>query len=153
MPQPGRELRLAAEALHDAGIGRERRMQDLDRHVALEREIAGAVHAPEATGTDLLQQLVVVAQRAPQASLESRFGYGRCGGEHLERARVAHEVLEHLRRRVVAVLRHARQRADDHALDGGGNRLAQLARWNDARGIRSWWVAGWGGGAGRGQAV
>src|SRR5207237_9888294 len=110
-------------------------------------------HAPEATGTDLLEQLVVVAQRAPQASLEARFRYGRCGGEHLERARVTHEVLEHLGRRVVAVLRHARQRADDHALDRGGNRLAQLARWHDALGIRIWWVAGESGVDVRGDAV
>ena len=153
MPQPRRELRLAAKALYHPGIGGERRVQDLDRHVALEREVARAVHAPEATGTDLLQQLVVVAQRAPQPSLESRFGYGGCGGEHLERARVTHEVLEHLRRRVVAVLRHARQRADDHALDGGGNRLAQVARWNDALGIRIWWVAGESGVDVRGDAV
>src|SRR5205807_9882020 len=104
MPQPGRELRLAAEALHDARIRRERRMQDLDRHVALEREVARAVHAPEATGTDLLQPPVVVAQRAPPPSLESRFGYGGCGGEHLVRARVTQEVLLHTRPRVRAVV-------------------------------------------------
>src|SRR5712671_165926 len=80
MPQPRRELRLATEALHDAGVGGERRMQDFDRHVTLEREIARAVYAPEATGADLLQQLVVVAQRAPQAPLEPRLRHRRRGG-------------------------------------------------------------------------
>ena len=72
MPQPRRELRLAAKPLHDAGIRDQRRMQNLDRDVALEREIARAVHAPEPTGPDLLEQLVVVAQRAPQAPFEAR---------------------------------------------------------------------------------
>src|SRR6267378_1548308 len=84
MAQPRRELRLAAEALYHPGISGERRMQDLDRHVALEREIARAVHPPETTGTDLLQQLVVVAQCAPEPPLEARLRHGRCGGEHLE---------------------------------------------------------------------
>ena len=136
MPESRGELCLAPEALDDPGIGGQGRVQDLDRYVALEGEVARAIHTAESTGADLFQQLVVIAERAPQAPFETRLGEGWSGREHLERAGVTHEVLEHLRRRVIAVLGHARQRADDHALDGGGNRLPQLARWNDARGIR-----------------
>src|SRR5712691_1416056 len=112
MSQAGRELRLAAEALHHAGIGGECWMQDLDGYVALEREIAGSIDAPKASRANLFQQLIVVAQRAPQAALEARLRHGRCGGEHLEGPGITHEVLEHLRRRVVSILGNARQRTD-----------------------------------------
>src|SRR5437879_2388711 len=70
MPQPRRELRLAAKALYHPGIGGERRVQDLDRHVALEREVARAVHPPETTGTGLLQPRVVIAPCAPEPPSE-----------------------------------------------------------------------------------
>src|SRR5206468_11194809 len=87
-----------------ARISSERRMQDFDRHVALEREIARAIHAPEAAGPDLLEQLVIVSQGAPQPPLESRFGDRGRGRQHLKCPGVAHEIFEHLRGGVVAVL-------------------------------------------------
>src|SRR5207302_859341 len=72
VPQPRRELRLAAEALGHGGIGGERRVEDLDRHVALEPEVARPIHPPESARADFLEQLVIVSQGAPQPSLEAR---------------------------------------------------------------------------------
>ena len=135
MAEPRRELGLAPEALHDTGIGDERGMQDLDRHVAFEREVSRAIHPPEATAANLLEQLVVVAQGAAESPLEALFRHGgRCGG-HLESARVADEVFHHLGGGVVALLRSCGKPAGDHALDCGGNRGPDLARRHDARGI------------------
>ena len=145
MPESRGELRLAPEAFQDAGIGRQVRVQDLDRHVALQGQIARAIHTAEPTGADLFQQLVVVAERAPQSPLETRLGEGGSGCEHLEGAGITHEVLEHLRRRVVAVLGHARERAHDDALDRRGNRLAKLTRRRDLRWVKMGRVAREGG--------
>ncbi len=82
-------------------------MQDLDGHVALEGQVPGAIHPPEPSCADLLEELVVVAQRATEPPLEPSLGDDRRCGEHLKRAGVGHEVLEHLGRRVVAILGHA----------------------------------------------
>ena len=109
-------------------------MQDFDRDVALEREVSGAVHPSEAAGPDLLEQFVVIAERAPQPALEPRFGHRRRGGGHLECAGIADEILEHFGRRVVAVSGSRGKSPDDHALDGRRYCRAQLARWfNEAR--------------------
>src|SRR5207245_10620900 len=107
-------------------------MQDLDRDVALEREIPGAIHASKPAGADLLEQFVVVAERPAQPALESRFGHGRRGGGHLERPGVADEILEHFSRRVVALPGSRGESPHDHPFDGCRYRRAQLARWLDA---------------------
>jgi hypothetical protein len=49
MLEPGDDLGLALEAHQEAGIFAERRMQHLERHVAVERRVVGFVnrrHAP-----------------------------------------------------------------------------------------------------------
>src|SRR5205814_7057432 len=104
-------------------------MQDRDSDVALEREVAGAVHPPEAAGPDLLEQFVVIAERTPQPALEPRFGHGRRSGGHLECAGIADEILEHFGRRVIAVPESRGKSPDDHALDGCRYCGAQLAWW------------------------
>ncbi len=153
MPQPRRELRLPTKPLRHARVRGERGMQDLDRHVALEGQVAGAIHPPEAAGADLLEQLVVVAQCAAQPPLGPRLGDDGRGGEHLKRAGIRHEVLEHLGRRVIAILGHARQRADDDALDRHRNRRALPAGRHDARRIGVGRIAGERGVNVRGHAV
>src|SRR2546423_1098369 len=110
-------------------------MQDFERNAPPEREYPSALPPSEAAGPDLLEQFVVIAERAPQPALEPRFGHGRRGGGHLERAGIADEILEHFGRRVVAVSGNRGKSPDDHALDGRRDCRAQLPRWFHVAGI------------------
>ncbi len=133
--ESARELSLAPEPLHDRRISRQRRMEHLHRDVPLEPQVARAIHATETACSDLLEQLVVVAERAPEAPLEPGLRHLRCRRRLLKHAGVAHEILEHLGRRVVAAARRGLKRAQQHPLQRRRYRGPQLARWRDARRI------------------
>ena len=58
MIERGKHLRLALEARQPLGIGREGLRQDLQRDVAIEPRIAGAIHLTHAAGTDTTDHFV-----------------------------------------------------------------------------------------------
>src|SRR5439155_13595539 len=105
VPQLRGELRRAPEALDDAEVGGERGMQYFDGHLTLEPQVARPEYPPEPPRADLVEQLVVVAEGAAQAALETDLGDLRRGGGLVESAGVAHEILEHLGRGEVAIAR------------------------------------------------
>ena len=61
--------RLAAEPAHGALVARDVRVQQLERHLASEREIAHAPHRAEAARAERRDHLVVVGERPAQAHL------------------------------------------------------------------------------------
>ncbi len=117
-------------------------MQHLDGDFTLEAEVARAIHAAEAARAQLLEQLVVVPQRAPQPPLEARVDDLRLRRGLVKRARVHHQILEHLRRGEITVARPGPQRAHQDALHGGGHRGAQLARRHQGRAVAGRFLAG-----------
>ena len=58
MRQRGDGLRLALESGEAFGIGGDRSRQDLDRDVAIEARVAGAIHLAHTAGAERLQDLV-----------------------------------------------------------------------------------------------
>ena len=62
MAQVGRRLRLAAEPLDEVGVGGELGEQHLDRHLAIEQQIARDEHVGHAAATDALVDLVAVVE-------------------------------------------------------------------------------------------
>ena len=135
MVQPGRQLGLPPKALDDLRVLRQRRVQHLERHLALEMQIPHAVHPAEPALAQQGEQLVVVAQGTPQpgfpasAILGARQRSLRHGhGAGLEGARVDREVLEHLRRGEVAVLGGELERPQDDPLDRPGAGRPELGR-------------------------
>ncbi len=111
MAEPRGQLRFAPEPLDHAEIGGEGGVQDFDRHPPLEGEVARAIHAAEAARAQLLEQLVVVPQRAPQPPLEARVDELRLRRGLVKRARVHHQILQHLRRGEITVAGPGPQRA------------------------------------------
>src|SRR5690606_37568886 len=65
MPQPGHRVGLPGEAQPALLLGREVGVQDLDRHVALEEEVAGEVHHSHPTAADGLDELVPIEAPSP----------------------------------------------------------------------------------------
>ena len=70
--EPGRELRLAPEALDDLRVLRQRRVQDLERHLALQVQIPHAIDSAESALAEQREQLVVVAEGAAEPGFPSR---------------------------------------------------------------------------------
>ena len=68
----GGELRLTPKALDYLRVLGERGVQHLERHLALEVEVAHPVHPAEAPGPEECQQLVVVAEGTAQPFLPPR---------------------------------------------------------------------------------
>ena len=62
MAQVGRRLRLAAEPLDEVGVGGELGEQHLDRHLAIEQQVAGDEHVGHTAATDSLVDLVAVVE-------------------------------------------------------------------------------------------
>ena len=79
--QPGRRLRLAAEALHRLAGQPQPARQDLQRHLAVERYLTRRVDHPHAAAAQLADDLEVAEPRAGQVRHRSplRLGCG-CGG-------------------------------------------------------------------------
>ena len=104
-----REPRLAPKAADDALVARDVRMQQLERDLAAEREIAHAPHRSERAGAERGEHFVVVGERPAQAHF-GRFGRelsGLVAGEHDHRAAAddAIDRAEHRRHRWVSARR------------------------------------------------
>ena len=127
------ELRFASEPFNGRQVLGQVRMQHLERDLSLEVQVAHAVHPTEAALPELPEELVVVAQcaahpRFPVRPVGELDGEGRQG--HVDRlvlARLGSEVLEHLRRREVALVGTRIERAEDHALKRGRNDATDLS--------------------------
>ena len=120
--QSGRELRFPAEPLHDRRLGGQVRMQHLQRHLALEVQVAHPIHPTEAPRAESLEEFVVVAERAPQALfpvLRVLLGDELAGRDRraFVGARVGREVLQHFGGGEVSVVGRRPQRAEQDAVE------------------------------------
>src|SRR5262245_42554055 len=139
MTEPRRELGFTTESLHDFWILRERRIEHLERDLALQVQIAHAVDPAEAAHPQELQQLVVVAERPPETLFPSRaiFSLGQRALAHrdatgLEGARVRRQIFQHLAGRQVPILGGGLERAQDDALEHLRTGWSQLG-WTASR--------------------
>ncbi len=141
MDQLGRHARLATEPLHHLRIDHEVRVQHLEGHLTLERQIPDPIHPPEPADTELLEQFVFVTQRTTEPFLPTlrvvRLDVFRGqGGLHGELAEIGHQVPHHLDGREETVGRMSPQATHDDALQCHRTRLADGTRIDDALRLR-----------------
>ncbi len=67
--EPRGQLGLPAKTLHHRGILGELRVKYLERHLALQMQVAHPVYPAESPGSQLVEQFVIVAQRPPKPLL------------------------------------------------------------------------------------
>ena len=118
-----RELGLATKATDDALVARDVRVQQLERDLAAERQIADAPHGSERPGAERGEHFVVVGERPSQAHF-GRFARVQrarlVAGEHEHRAAAddAIDRAKHRGQRRIPARRIRVQRAIDHGPHG-----------------------------------